>query len=115
MSTAAIRRALAQALLPASILPVLILGPGLVHAPEKAWKRLSAEVQRLTENNGGAAGRRHGVEARHGTPASPAARVAAGESARPVAHVAARGSVRPVAHHPAARTAQRDAKGAAGR
>ncbi len=105
----------AQALLPASIVPVLILGPGLVHAPEKAWKRLSAEVQRLTENNGGGAGRRHGVEARHGTPASPAARVAAGEPARPVAHVAARGSVRPVAHPPSAGTPQRHANGAAGR
>jgi len=115
VSTAAIRRVLAQALLPASIVPVLILGPGLVHAPEKAWKRLSAEVQRLSENNGGAAGPRRGLEARHGTPASPAARVAAGEPARPVAHVVARGSVRPVAHHLSAGTARRDAKGTARR
>jgi hypothetical protein len=70
----ALRRVLAQALLPASILPVLVLGPGLVRSPEALWRRVSAEVQRLTEGGGGggAAHHRHGAAA-HATPAPPAA------------------------------------------
>ena len=70
----AIRRALAQALLPASILPVLVLGPGLVRSPETLWRHVSAEVQRLSEGGGGggAAHHRRGAAA-HVTPAPPAA------------------------------------------
>ena len=73
MSSAAIRRALAQALLPASILPVLVLGPGLVRSPQKLWRQVSAEVQRLTEGGGGggAAHHRRGAAAL-ATPAPPA-------------------------------------------
>ncbi len=46
---ASLRRACAIALLPASILPVVLLGPGLARAPEKLWREAHAEVQRLQE------------------------------------------------------------------
>jgi len=46
---ASFERAAAMALLPASILPVLLLGPGLLRAPEKLWRETRAEVQRLQE------------------------------------------------------------------
>ena len=70
------RRALAQALLPAAILPVLVLGPGLMHAPERLWRQVSAEVQRLTRGGGGGASHhRHGTAA-HGAHA-PAVAVGA--------------------------------------
>ena len=55
----AIRRGLAQALLPAAILPVLVLGPGLVRSPETLWRRVSAEVQRLSEGGGGGGAAHH--------------------------------------------------------
>lgn len=42
-----LRRALAVALLPASILPVVLFGPALLRAPEKLWREARAEVQRL--------------------------------------------------------------------
>jgi len=58
--SASVRRAFAQALLPASILPVLVLGPGIARAPEKLWRELSADVQRLTEGGGAAVHDRHG-------------------------------------------------------
>ena len=51
-----LQRVLAQALLPASIVPVLLLGPGLVRAPQTLWRRVSAEVRRL-DAPGGASGR----------------------------------------------------------
>jgi hypothetical protein len=44
-----LRRALAIALLPASILPVVLFGPALLRAPEKLWREARAEVQRLQE------------------------------------------------------------------
>jgi hypothetical protein len=42
-----LRRALAIALLPASIVPVVLFGPALLRAPEKLWREARAEVQRL--------------------------------------------------------------------
>jgi len=80
----AIRPGLAKALLPASILPVLVLGPGLVRSPETLWRHVSAEVQRLSEGGGGggAAHHRRGAAA-HLTPASPGAgKTARGTSQR---------------------------------
>ena len=66
----AIRRGLAEALLPASIIPVLVLGPGLAHAPQRLWRQVSAEVQRLTEGGGGGAShRRHAAPGRPGSQA----------------------------------------------
>ncbi len=44
-----LKRALAIALLPASILPVPLLGPTLLRAPHKLWRQTSAEIQRLQE------------------------------------------------------------------
>jgi hypothetical protein len=43
----ALRRALAVALLPLSILPVVLFGHALLRAPEKLWREAQAEVQRL--------------------------------------------------------------------
>ncbi len=42
-----LRRALAMALLPLSILPVALFGRALLRAPEKLWREAQAEVQRL--------------------------------------------------------------------
>jgi hypothetical protein len=42
-----LRRALAVALLPLSILPVVLFGPALLRAPQKLWREAQAEVQRL--------------------------------------------------------------------
>jgi hypothetical protein len=42
-----IRRALAMALLPASMLPVLLGGPALLRAPHTLWRQAWADVQRL--------------------------------------------------------------------
>jgi hypothetical protein len=99
--SATVRRTLAQALLPAAILPVLLLGPGLVRAPWKLWRQLSAEVQRLTENDGGAADRGTVRPVAHavirGT-ARPAAREVGHRTARPHAHTAAMGTARPAGH-----------------
>jgi len=73
VSSVAIRRALAQALLPASILPVLLFGPGLVRSPQRLYRQVSAEVQRLTEGGagGGTAHHRRGAHALS-TPTTPA-------------------------------------------
>jgi len=46
---ARLQRALAIALLPAAIVPVLVLGPGIVRAPEALLRRLVSDVQRLQE------------------------------------------------------------------
>jgi len=40
-------RTLAMALLPASILPVLLTGPALVRAPRTLWRQAWADVQRM--------------------------------------------------------------------
>jgi hypothetical protein len=48
-ATGSLQRALAIALLPASILPVVLFGPALLRAPEKLWREARAEVQRLQE------------------------------------------------------------------
>ena len=88
------RRGLAQALLPASILPVLVLGPGLARSPETLWRHVSAELQRLSEggSGGGAAHHRRGAAAKatpaHGMPvrvthAPAGAGAAAAGTARP--------------------------------
>jgi hypothetical protein len=42
-----IKRALAMALLPASMLPVLLAGPALLRAPHTLWRQAWADVQRL--------------------------------------------------------------------
>jgi hypothetical protein len=42
-----LERVLARALLPASIMPVVLFGPALLRAPEKLWREARAEVQRL--------------------------------------------------------------------
>jgi hypothetical protein len=42
-----LQRGLAQALLPAAILPVLLFGPGIVRAPQTLWRRGTADVRRL--------------------------------------------------------------------
>jgi hypothetical protein len=44
---ASLRRALAMLLLPASIVPVLFLGPTLFRAPQRLWRQSSADVHRL--------------------------------------------------------------------
>lgn len=44
-----LKRALAILLLPASILPVPLLGPTLLRSPHKLWRQASAEIQRLQE------------------------------------------------------------------
>jgi hypothetical protein len=44
---AATRRWAAMLVLPASILPVVFLGPTLLRAPHKLWRQASAELQRL--------------------------------------------------------------------
>jgi hypothetical protein len=72
MSSPAIRRGLAQALLPASILPVLVLGPGLVRSPERLFRQVSAEVQRLTDRGGGGGTVHHRRPAALSTPTAPA-------------------------------------------
>jgi hypothetical protein len=84
----AIRRGLAHALLPAAILPVLVLGPGIVRSPETLWRRVSAEVQRLSEGGGGggAAHHRRGAAAQF-TPMS----AAGGTTARGKAGTTAKG------------------------
>jgi len=71
MSGPAIRRGLAQALLPASILPVLLLGPGLVRSPERLFRQASAELQRLTDRGGGG-GTVHHRRPALSTPTAPA-------------------------------------------
>jgi hypothetical protein len=45
----ALRRALAVALLPLSILPVVLFGRALLRAPEKLWREAQAEVRHLQE------------------------------------------------------------------
>ena len=44
---ASLRRGLAMLLLPASIVPVLFLGPTLLRAPQRLWRQASADVHRL--------------------------------------------------------------------
>jgi hypothetical protein len=44
-----LKRALAMLLLPASIVPVPLLGPTLLRAPHRLWRQASAEIQRLQE------------------------------------------------------------------
>jgi hypothetical protein len=44
---AALGRLLAALLLPLSIVPVIMLGPGLLRAPERLGRQARAEVQRL--------------------------------------------------------------------
>lgn len=44
-----IRRWAAMLVLPASILPVVFLGPTLLRAPHKLWRQAGAELQRLEE------------------------------------------------------------------
>jgi hypothetical protein len=65
------RRILAMLVLPASLLPVLLLGPGMLRAPRKLTRQAWADVQRLE---------RHLQPARHhAPPPSPArARVSFG-------------------------------------
>lgn len=46
----ALRRALALVLLPASILPVLAFGPGIVRAPGEQLDRVLAALQRLEQS-----------------------------------------------------------------
>jgi hypothetical protein len=46
---AATRRWAAMLVLPASILPVLFLGPTLLRAPHKLWREAGAELQRLEQ------------------------------------------------------------------
>jgi hypothetical protein len=58
--SAALQRGLAQALLPASILPVLVFGPGLIRAPQRLWQKASAEVRRLEAPVRARGARRHG-------------------------------------------------------
>jgi len=45
------KRALAMLLLPASIIPVPLLGPTLLRAPHRLWRQASAEIQRLQEDH----------------------------------------------------------------
>jgi hypothetical protein len=40
-------RGLAMALLPASMLPVLLAGPALLRAPRTLWRQAWADVQRM--------------------------------------------------------------------
>ncbi len=40
-------RVLAMALLPASMLPVLLAGPALLRAPRTLWRQAWADVQRM--------------------------------------------------------------------
>lgn len=53
---ASIRRWIAMLVLPASILPVLFLGPTLLRAPHKLWREAGAELQRLQEKRDGHSG-----------------------------------------------------------
>ena len=53
---AATRRWAAMLVLPASILPVVLLGPTLLRAPHTLWRQAGAELQRLE-----ASGHAHGV------------------------------------------------------
>jgi hypothetical protein len=46
----ALKRTLAIALLPASILPVLVFGPGIVRAPGEQLNRVLAALQRLEQS-----------------------------------------------------------------
>jgi hypothetical protein len=46
-----LKRALAMLLLPASIVPVPLLGPTLLRAPHRLWRQASAEIQRLQEGH----------------------------------------------------------------
>jgi hypothetical protein len=46
---AATRRWAAMLVLPASILPVVFLGPTLLRAPHKLWRQAGAELQRLEQ------------------------------------------------------------------
>jgi hypothetical protein len=46
-----VRRTLAVALLPASILPVFVLGPGIVRAPEHALRGTLAALDRLEQGS----------------------------------------------------------------
>jgi len=48
MST--LRRALAMLLLPASILPVALLGPALLHAPHRLLRQAGAAIEHLEEH-----------------------------------------------------------------
>jgi len=45
--TARLRRGLAMLLLPASIVPVLFLGPALLRAPGRLSRQAASEIQRL--------------------------------------------------------------------
>jgi hypothetical protein len=44
---AALGRAIALLLVPAAIVPVLLLGPGLLRAPQRLYRQARAEVQRI--------------------------------------------------------------------
>lgn len=57
----ALRRALAMALLPLSILPVVLFGHALLRAPEKLWREAQAEVQRLQAPSHSPAARKRGT------------------------------------------------------
>ena len=108
-----LQRALAQALLPASIVPVLVFGPGLVRAPQTLWRKVSAEVRRL-DAPGGASGRRQprrdtGARERQGVPGTKARREA---RLFPGARYTPLHAARPGAR-PAARTTNRAGAGAA--
>jgi len=46
-------RLLAIALLPASIVPVCLLGPALLRAPQRLWREAAAEVARLQAHPSG--------------------------------------------------------------
>ena len=98
-----LQRVLAQALLPASIVPVLLLGPGLVRAPQTLWRRVSAEVRRL-DAPGGASGRHQSRRAaatpgQRGVPGTGAHReVRLFPGARYTPLHEARPGVRPAAH-----------------
>jgi len=48
---ASFKRALAIMLLPASILPVPLLGPTLLRAPRRLWRQVSADVQRMEQHH----------------------------------------------------------------
>jgi hypothetical protein len=60
-----LRRILTMLVLPASLLPVLLLGPGMLRAPRKLTRQAWADVQRLE---------RRLEPARHRTPPAPPAR-----------------------------------------
>jgi hypothetical protein len=110
-----LKRVLAQALLPASILPVLLLGPGLVRAPQTLWRRVSAEVRRL-DAPGGASGRHQSrrVTATRGQRGVPGTRARGEVRLFPGARYAPLHAVRPGAR-PAARPTYHAVAGAARR